>query len=394
MGLRKKLLVVLFMLLAAAGVLGVSYLYIEYRSEKDSKFIQRVQQTLSLAAAGYQNRTVSLTIDGQNHSYTMEQLGEHIYYQYDENTTYELGEEASLAELIFNGKHTVTEDELSGMVQCAADEEAVQTVMKKLSDTYNTPPKNSRIDSSGAITPSELGHTLDTATIHTELMTYLNQETTDHYSASYRTSTTEPEWTTEKVEKVTHVISSYSTSFGATTPRGTNIRIAASRLDNTFLLPGESISFLDILYDDSDGKSYKKSGAYFKGKVVQAEGGGICQVSTTAYDAFLIAGIIPVKRYPHSMPVSYSPLGLDSALSVGGKDLQIKNTLDVPILVLAKTKGGRLNVHIKSYKNALKGYRYKPRAEQLSAKKAKSYLDVYKNGKKKKTIFLSKDTYD
>ena len=87
-------------------------------------------------------------------------------------------------------------------------------------------------------------------------------------------------------------------------------------------------------------------------------------------------------------------MGLDAALSVGGKDLLVKNTLKSPILISARTKGNVLNIHIKSYRNALNGYRYKPRAEQISKKKAKSYLDVYRKGKKVKTIFLSKDKYE
>ena len=390
----KRLLLILFMLLAAAGISGIGYLYIEYRSSQDKETLRSIQQTLSATADAYQNRTVTLTIDGRPHSYTMAELGERIYYQDARHTTYERGEESSLADAVFRTGHTMTGEEISRMVQCEADEKKIGAVIKNLSDAYNTPAKNSRINSKGNLIASEQGHRLDTEAIQTSLTAYLNKPTADNYSASYRTSAIEPDWSTEEVKKVTLVISRYSTFFVPANPRGANIRIAASRLDNTFLLPGESVSFLDILYDDSDGKSYKKSGAFFKGKVIQAEGGGICQVSTTAYGATLLAGIIPVKRYPHSMPVSYSPLGLDAALSVGGKDLQIKNTLDVPILFQAKTKGSRLTIQIKSCKNALKGFRYRPRAEKISDKKAKSYLDVYKKGKKKKTIFLSEDHYD
>ena len=93
------------------------------------------------------------------------------------------------------------------------------------------------------------------------------------------------------------------------------------------------------------------------------------------------------------MPVGYAKLGLDAALSVGGKDLVIKNTLDSPLLILAEAKNGTLAVAIQSYSNALKGYTYKPRAKKISDLEAESFLDVYKGKKKEKTIALSHDTY-
>lgn len=86
-------------------------------------------------------------------------------------------------------------------------------------------------------------------------------------------------------------------------------------------------------------------------------------------------------------------MGLDAALSVGGKDLIVKNTLDVPLLILAKAKNGTLAVAIQSYGNALNGYTYKPRAKQLSSLKASAYLDVYSGKKKVKTISLGTDRY-
>ena len=104
--------------------------------------------------------------------------------------------------------------------------------------------------------------------------------------------------------------------------------------------------------------------------------------------------MIPEKRYPHSMPVGYAKMGLDAALSVGGKDLVIENKWNVPLLILAEAKSGTLAVAIQSYKNALDGYQYKPRAIQESALQASAYLDVYKGKKKIKTIPLGTDVYE
>lgn len=389
----KKLFIILLVLLVVSGAFVTFQMGLRYRSESDSQFIKDLQDKLTLRASVQQNRSVTLTIDGHKHSYTMSQLGERIYYEYEDGTTYEAGEEEALAKHISDTDGTISDDRLNLLVRCQCNEETVKKIMKELADTYHTSAKDSRINTKGKVVAAQMAHQLNTDTIYEKLRNYLNKKTNENYTASYQTKTTAPVWTTKKIKRVKHIICSYSTSFSPSSSRGTNIKIAASRLDNRFLLPGESISFLDVLYDDSDGKAYKKSGAYFKGKVVQATGGGICQVSSTAYATFLFAGIIPEKRYPHSIPVGYAPLGLDAALSVGGKDLQIRNTLDAPLLIQAKTKNGRLNIYLKSYKNALHGYRYKPKSVELSKRKAKSYLDVYKGKKKVKTIFLSKDKY-
>ena len=90
MKLYKRLLLILFMLLAAAGISGIGYLYIKYRSSQDKETLRSIQQTLSATADAYQNRAVTLTIDGRPHSYTMAQLGERIYYQDARHTTYDL----------------------------------------------------------------------------------------------------------------------------------------------------------------------------------------------------------------------------------------------------------------------------------------------------------------
>lgn len=156
---------------------------------------------------------------------------------------------------------------------------------------------------------------------------------------------------------------------------------------------GRKSVFDQVIHDSSDGQGFQAAGSYLNGQVVQTEGGGICQVSTTAYNAVLRAGILPVTRLPHSMPVHYVPLGLDAAISAGSKDLVIENTFDVPILIKAFTYGNELTFQIVSYEGVLNGYSYVPRAVKLSSLKAEAYLDIYKNGQLKESKLLHTDTY-
>lgn len=354
----------------------------------------------------YQDSIATLQVNRDTLTYSMKDLGQRIYYKCSDGSTFESGEENKLAEYIVSidkdlpieDQYAIVEGEaepttLRISIECDCQEKELTAVIRALSKKYDKSATNSRINTSYQITPSKPGEVLDTETIASELRTYLNRQTTKNFSGAYQTSKVSPVWKEDDLRKVNTLIARYTTNFKNSTARGYNIRLAATRLNGICLLPGESISFLDTLYDKSDKKSYKKSGAYLNGEVVQAEGGGICQVSTTAYHTFLLAGITPEKRYPHSMPVGYAKLGLDAALSVGGKDLVIKNTLDVPILILSQAKSGTLAVAIQSYKDALKGYTYKPRAEKVSDLEANAYLDVYKGKNKERTIALSHDVY-
>lgn len=355
----------------------------------------------------YQNSIARIELNGEEHTYSMQDLGQRIYYKCSNKRTFIAGDEKRLASyLVLMDKKRSLEEQYNIIeknidpttidisIQCECDEEALTKFIRKLSETYDKPPQNSRIDRNFKVHPAKSGQVLDTTAIANELRTYLNRQTTKNFSGSYQTSKVEPEWLPEDLKQVNTLVARYTTKYKKNSPRGYNIELAAKRLNGRCLLPEEKISFLDVLYDDKDGKSYKKSGAYFKGKVVQAEGGGICQVSTTAYHTFLLAGIIPEKRYPHSMPVGYAKLGLDAALSVGGKDLVIENTLDDPLLILAEAKDGTLAVAIQSYADALNGATYKPRAKKISDLEAESFLDVYNGTEKVQTISLSHDTYE
>lgn len=434
--ITKAVLAVILLVAIAAGACQLVQIYLPYRAQKQELFEKECQKAvasyqelsypgksigeISLShytkaeitkllqdtIAPYQKCIATIEIGTDTLTYSMQELEQHIFYQCSNKKTFEAGEEEELAaylvsldkDLTATEQYAIIEGEreptsVQVSIQCECDEKALTKVIQKLTKTYDTPVQNSRINKNYSVLPAKAGRVLNTEEIAKGLRTYLNRQTTHNYSASYQTERVEPEWYPQDLKKVNTLIARYTTNFNNATSRGYNIRLAASRLNGTCLLPGEKISFLDVLYDDDDGKSYRKSAAYYKGKVVQAEGGGICQVSTTAYHTFLLAGIIPEKRYPHSMPVSYAKLGLDAALSVGGKDLVIENTLDVPILILSQARNGTLAVAIQSYKDALDGYTYKPRARQISALEAESFLDVYKGKTKEKTISLSHDVY-
>ncbi len=367
---------------------------------------EEITTKLKAESKVYKDRKVKVTVDGRKYKFSMKELDEKIFYKASDGTKFQTGDEGKIAEIIVNmdkdrdmqeqyniitGKESPSG--YSVKVKCQYNKKKLEKFIKKLEENHVKAVVNSRITKSGVITEPEEGRSLKLDKIKNGLKEYLQSDKKENYKAEYKTKAIKPEWTKDDIKKVNTVISEFSTSFVSASSRGHNIQVGASRINGTFLLPGERVSFDKVIHDGSDGQSFQAAGSYLNGKVVQTEGGGICQVSTTAYNALLLAGITPARRLPHSMTVHYVPLGLDAAISEGVKDLVVENKYDVPIIIKAFTEGNTLTFQIVSYKGVLGDYTYKPRSVPLSSLKAEAYLDIYKNGKLKESKFLHTDTY-
>lgn len=174
---------------------------------------------------------------------------------------------------------------------------------------------------------------------------------------------------------------SCTTSFsGSSAARINNIRVAAGNMNGYVLAPGTTASLDAIFTPRTSANGYKSAGVYSGGKLVQGIGGGICQVSSTTYNALMNAGITVTMRYPHSSPVSYLPLGTDAAISSGSKDLQFRNDYlhSVKFETIVEGKNLTINVYVKAAD--MNGVTYKLWAKKNSGMSATTYLSVYVNG--------------
>lgn len=113
--------------------------------------------------------------------------------------------------------------------------------------------------------------------------------------------------------------------------RNNNLGLASGKIDGTVLMPGEVFSFNDTVGRRTAQAGFKEAGVYVNGRHDTGIGGGICQVSTTLYNASLMADLGIVHRRNHSMPVAYVPVGRDATVSYGTIDLKLKNPYDFPI---------------------------------------------------------------
>lgn len=142
-------------------------------------------------------------------------------------------------------------------------------------------------------------------------------------------------------------LASFSTWFNtAEVNRSSNLRLAAKKLNGTMVKPGEIVSFNNLIGERTPETGFNEALVIVGGKFVTGVGGGICQVSTTLYNACLLAGIDIVERHQHNMAVAYVPLGRDATVSYGQQDFRFKNNMDSPIYIRAVTSGGTLTVNI------------------------------------------------
>lgn len=144
----------------------------------------------------------------------------------------------------------------------------------------------------------------------------------------------EAKGTKEEFSKMVDVLGSFTTNFqSSSASRGGNLINGCSKVNGTFLYPGESISVYEKCQPFTYGNGYFDAGAYLNGIVIESTGGGICQVTTTLYNAAIRSELEILERHPHSMIVTYVSLAEDSALSGTSKDLKFKNTLEHPIYI-------------------------------------------------------------
>lgn len=171
--------------------------------------------------------------------------------------------------------------------------------------------------------------------------------------------------TAEKLSGVNTLISTYNTSFKGSIPsRCNNIQVATKSINGRLLMPGESFSFNETVGQRTAARGYQEAGVIINGKHDFDFGGGICQVSSTLYNAMLLANINATERTHHTIRSLYVPVGLDATVDWGHLDLKFKNTLTYPIFLEGYTQG--TNVYFNIYSD-----------KSLTARTYKAESDIY-----------------
>ncbi len=236
--------------------------------------------------------------------------------------------------------------------QFAVDKAVFAEKLEALTADIITPPKDASVTITAndkvEINPGQEGMKVDLDKAEKDILSLL---------ADYQTipkltltlSKVQPEITSDTIlgYGLDTLLGSYRTNFNANvTDRSFNIRVAASALDNIFIAPGEKVSFNDVVGPRSSEAGYKTAKVIVNNEFVDGLGGGVCQVSTTLYNAVLLAGLEVVTRSNHSLPVTYVPAGRDATVSYDSLDFVFRNNTDKYLYLKTYVEGGTLGIKI------------------------------------------------
>lgn len=155
-----------------------------------------------------------------------------------------------------------------------------------------------------------------------------------------------PKVTTEDVNSINTVLGQFTTTFNPTTSRGSNINVAANSTSNKLIMPHKEFSYNNSTGARTWNNGYKAAKVIVGGKYVNGEGGGVCQVSTTIYNAALLSGMNISEVHNHTFVSRYAPAGRDAAVSYGYTDFKFENPLMHPVYIKNTVNNGVMTSRI------------------------------------------------
>lgn len=273
------------------------------------------------------------------------------------------GEKVSEAQTIKDIENAFEQYEFKKEIVCQLEPTYLEEEMKSLHQKLVKKVQNASLDKNNdyTIIPSQIGieYNLEEAQ-----KAFLKTESGKTFAVA--AAITQPTITTEDLENnlFKDTLGSYSTYVTGSSVRKNNVRLAGLKC-NSILLPGEEFSFNEQVGERTTARGFGAAGAYRDGETVNEVGGGVCQSSSTLYNAVLLSNLEVTLRYNHSYISSYVPIGRDATVSWGGPDFRFKNNQAYPIKILMSYSGSRL--YCKILGTNLDGSYVKMTSKQISS---------------------------
>lgn len=233
----------------------------------------------------------------------------------------------------------------------AVDKQAITQIIEEECEEFNVEAIDAtlkRVDGEFVIEPGQTGIVIDEEASAEAIITYMTEEW-DYADASIDlvVETDEPRGTEEELSQVKDLLGSFTTSYSTSgANRSGNVSNGCSLIDGATLYPGDEFSVYEAVSPFTEANGYYMAGSYSGGLVVDSLGGGICQVSTTLYNAVLRAELEVTERSNHSMIVTYVDPSADAAISGTAKDFKFVNNLDHPVYIEGYTKDKKITFNI------------------------------------------------
>lgn len=363
-----------------------------------------------------------LEVKANDKSYVLEYSKLNARYNIEDTVenAFELHRDKSLMDaykFIKNGSGETIELELT------TDNDYIKEFIKTIADENNRDAKNAAISISGgkiSVADSTTGNKLDEEDLENKILEKINGELGETVSLEAKIDVVDPSIKGESLRRINGKMSTYSTNFASSASgRAANIELSTKAINGKVLMPGETFSYNEVVGERTRARGYQDAGVIVGNKVENGLGGGICQTSSTLYQAVIRSGLKSVERYNHSLTVGYLPKGFDATVSWGGPDYKFKNTYDFPIYIEGYCSNRNLVFNVygdttasnKTYDFTSEVYETLtpntqtiqdpnlPEGQTVTEKapttgyRVKAYLHTYENGALVKTEQISNDTY-
>lgn len=304
-------------------------------------------EKLDLVISQKEDKMLTLNVHQQSYEVSLSDLG--VSFSYD-NVVEEAVRYGKSGNLIkrFKEQQDVKNNELHLHLDYKVNETAFEEVFQVNGNTWFQSAQNATIykDEEGIqITEEVVGTTCDLEATKESFKTFFD-ESYQYGDTSFDVVVMEeiPQVTSEELEQIEFtVLGSFTTNYASSSwNRKKNVQNAIDFINGTVLMPGEEFNTSRTIMPFTKANGYYDAGSYLNGEVVQSLGGGVCQVSTTLYNAVLCSELEVVQRFPHSMTVAYVQLAADAAISGEAKNFIFKNNLDTPIYI----EGTYTNSHV------------------------------------------------
>ena len=232
-------------------------------------------------------------------------------------------------------------------IQYDVDEQKVKSCLEaNAGDLNQEPVENGLTRENGAfvLTEGKQGVEVDTTKAVAEIEDFFSSDWNGgNGTIELSAKVVDPKVSAEDLKKVKDVLGTFSTDFSASSAgRIANVKNATEKINGSVLYPGEEFSVYDAIGPLDASNGYELAGAYENGTTVESYGGGVCQVSTTLYNAVIRAELEVTERFNHSMMVDYVQPSMDAAIAGTYKNMKFKNSTEAPVYIEGYTDGGIL----------------------------------------------------
>ncbi|MCC0695053.1 VanW family protein [Clostridioides sp. ES-S-0048-02] len=236
-------------------------------------------------------------------------------------------------------------NKLSLKIESGYDEAKLSAQVSSVADSINVKMKNASVSvGSGGLnyTESVIGREFDLASNKESIYNMIKNK--EHKPLELKVNLQKPDITTEQVKSVNSVIGQYSTTYSqSVSGRAYNVALSARKTSDVLLMPGEEFSYNKLTGPSNKANGYKDAPVIVYGKLEQSAGGGVCQTSSTVYNAALLSGMEITQVTNHSSASTYVPRGRDATVSDGGLNLKFKNPYNHPVYIKNYAGGGSVS---------------------------------------------------